>query len=233
MTILSWKELKKAFNGKPVIENLSGEINQGDIVVITGPSGSGKSTLLNILGLLEPFDGGEILWWDASNVKPFSRKAEGILRDKMGYLFQNFALIDHETVRYNLSIAMDQVKMGKPQKETLMKEALEKVGLPGFIDRHIYECSGGEQQRIAIARLLLKPCEVVMADEPTGSLDDMNKKIVIDLLLDLNRQGKTLIIATHDAEVRKIATKQYDIPDLKKQLGQANRKLDPPDSKVI
>lgn len=216
MAILYWNKIKKSFNGKVIIENLSGEINQGDIVTISGPSGSGKSTLLNMLGLIESFDSGEISWWDQKNIKPFSRKAEAILRNRMGYLFQNFALIDHQTVRYNLNISMDQIGKSKAEKEQMMIQALEKVGLPNFIDRHIYECSGGEQQRIAIARLLLKPCEVIMADEPTGSLDDANKNVVIDLLLDLNHQGKTLIIATHDAEVRKIATKEINIPDLKK-----------------
>lgn len=216
MSILKWENIKKSFNEKIILDKLFGEVNEGDIVILSGPSGAGKSTLLNILGLIEPFDSGNIEWWGEKNVKPFSRKAENILRDKMGYLFQNFALIDNETVRYNLNIAMDQVKKSKEEKEKLMIEALEKVDLKGFIDRYIYECSGGEQQRIAIARLLLKPCEVVMADEPTGSLDEVNKDIVIKLLLDLHKNGKTLIIATHDDEVKKIGTKQFDIKDLKK-----------------
>lgn len=218
MSILSWDNLTKSFNGKNVLENISGQINEGEIIIISGPSGAGKSTLLNILGLIESFDSGTITWWDEKNIKPFSRKAENILKEKMGYLFQNFALIDNETVRYNLNIAMDQVKKSKEEKEKMMIEALEKVDLPGFIDRHIYECSGGEQQRIAIARLLLKPCEVIMADEPTGSLDEINKEKVMELLLNLNKEGKTLIIATHHDEIKKLGTKQIDILDLKKKV---------------
>ena len=98
-----------------------------------------------------------------------------------------------------------------------MEKALEKVGLKGFLQRYVYECSGGEQQRIAIARLLLKPCEVILADEPTGSLDEENKQAIIDLMLALRDFGKTLVIATHDTDIKELAIKVIEIPDLKKK----------------
>ena len=120
----------------------------------------------------------------------------------------------------NLAIALDQVDVRGKSKVKLMEKALEEVGLHGFFKRYVYECSGGEQQRIALARLLLKPCEVILADEPTGSLDEDNKKATIDLMLALRDFGKTLVIATHDPDIKALATKVIEIPDLKKTQAQ-------------
>ena len=144
-------------------------------------------------------DAGTITLFGEKNIKPFSKKAEIMLRDKLGYLFQNFALIDDETVAYNLLLAMENEKGA--DKHAMIKQALEKVGLMDFEKKKIFKCSGGEQQRVAIARLLLKPCELVLADEPTGSLDPENKHAVISLLKELQQAGKTIIIVTHDEEL--------------------------------
>ena len=202
MSIVKVEGASKAFKEVKVFENFSMEIKEGSITIINGPSGCGKSTLLNMIGLLDTPDAGTITVMGESNIKPFSKKAEKLLREKLGYLFQNFALVDDETVEYNLLLAMENVK--GVDKKASIKEALEKVGLKNYEKKKIYKCSGGEQQRIAIARLLLKPCKLVLADEPTGSLDHENKQVVISLLKELQKMGKTIIIVTHDEELMEI-----------------------------
>lgn len=120
-----------------------------------------------------------------------------MLKKVIGYLFQNYALIDDLTVYENLKIVIN--KKNKIKGKELMLEALEKVGVANeFLNKKIYTCSGGEQQRIAIARLMLKDCDIVLADEPTGSLDDKNTAIVMKLLTQLNEEGKTIVMVSHD-----------------------------------
>lgn len=195
MSIVKISHLCKSYGEHLVLNDINMEINDNEFCMIIGKSGCGKSTLLNIIGMLDTFDRGEVKLFNNDIPKPFSKKSEILLKEKIGYLFQNFALIDNESVQYNLEIIMDKKKK---DKETLINEALEKVGLVGYNHKKICECSGGEQQRIAIARLLLKPCELILADEPTGSLDSYNKKIVCDLLKKMQEDGKTIVVVTHD-----------------------------------
>ena len=216
MKLIEWKNLDKSFGSTEVLQDMSGGIEEGEITLLSGVSGSGKSTLLNILGLLETYDKGVVSWWGEENVKPFSRKAEKLLAKRIGYLFQNFALIDHLTVEKNLAIALEMSSNSESEKEQQMLEAVQTVGLPeAILEQFVYQCSGGEQQRIAIARLLLKPCELILCDEPTGSLDEANRDIVINLLLDLNKEGKTIVIATHDPSLKAIADRVIEIPMLR------------------
>lgn len=197
--IVCLEHISKSFDDIKVLDDFSLDIEPNSFTVITGASGSGKSTLLNMIGLLDKPDHGDITLFDEKNIKPFSRKAEIMLRDKIGYLFQNFALIENESVKYNLKIAINNKNI--TNKSKLIEDALNEVGLDGYANKKIFKCSGGEQQRIAIARLLLKPCELVLADEPTGSLDHENKMIVIHLLKKLQSMGKTIIVVTHDDEL--------------------------------
>lgn len=202
MTILNVENLKKSYGSHVVLNEFDLNLKKDAITLIMGPSGCGKSTLLNIVGLLDTFDSGRVMLFGNPSPKPFSSKATKLLRDKIGYLFQNYALVDQKSVKYNLSIALEHVKGNKKE---MISDALDKVGLKGFEDKKIFECSGGERQRIAIARLLLKPCELVLCDEPTGSLDGNNKETVMELLLMLKYQGKTLAIVTHDEDLKEIA----------------------------
>lgn len=202
MAVVEVRDIDKSYDDNKIFSNFNLKIEQGTFNVITGPSGSGKSTLLNIMGLLDKADNGEVILFGEKNIKTFSRKAEKILREKIGYLFQNFALVENETVGYNLKLALEYEKGNKEEK---IKEALKKVELSGYENKKIFKCSGGQQQRIAIARLLLKPCELVLADEPTGSLDQDNRKIVIELLKQLQQEGKTIIVVSHDPVFEKIA----------------------------
>lgn len=190
----------KAFNGRELFADFDLRVDAGEMVAVTGPSGSGKSTLLNMIGLLDSPDSGTLRILGSEAPKPRTHSANRYLRHHLGYLFQNFALIDNASVKQNLKIALTYSGQ-RSLRDQRLADALAHVGLPGAEDRSVYSLSGGEQQRVAVARLLLKPCDIILADEPTGSLDSANRDIVLGLLRELNRKGKTVVIATHDPEV--------------------------------
>ncbi|MDD7543577.1 MAG: ATP-binding cassette domain-containing protein, partial [Peptoniphilaceae bacterium] len=135
--------------------------------------------------------------WDGKEYTAGSRQAALKMRKEIGYLFQNYALIDQETVEKNIRIGLKYNTEIRDKKEAI-RNALETVGLSGMEKQKIYTLSGGEQQRVALARLLVKPCSVIFADEPTGNLDDENGKKVMDILFGMNRSGKTIVVVTHD-----------------------------------
>ena len=195
--------INKNFGEKTILDNCSFNINPNDFVAIVGESGSGKTTLLNILGLIESVDSGKVKMFDEEYIKPNSIQANKLIRERIGFVFQNFALIDNQTVLYNLLMAMKYRTLKKSEKLVEIEKVLEFVGLGGYQNKKIYELSGGEQQRIAIARAILKPHDLILADEPTGSLDDVNKQIIFELFEKLNEQGNTIIIVTHDFELAK------------------------------
>lgn len=198
MAIIELNNICKSYGKKNILTDFSLKINEGELLAIMGSSGQGKSTILNIIGLLEDFQSGDLIIDGEKNVKCNSVKSNKILREKIAYLFQNFALIDEKSVLDNLKIPLKYITANNNNKVNKIKEALSVVDLEGFEKRKIYELSGGEQQRVAIARVMLKPCKIVLADEPTGSLDEKNKDIVLNLLKRLNSNGKTVIIVTHD-----------------------------------
>ena len=186
MKVVVVDKIHKQYHDHVIFDDFSMEIEQGSFVAIQGASGSGKSTLLNMI-------------FDKKNVKPFSRQANKLLKAKIGYLFQNFALIDNKSVYYNLYLSIDHFSF--PDKKERILKALEDVGLKDFENKKICECSGGEQQRVALARLLIKPCQLILADEPTGSLDSVNKEVVFKILKKMQSQGKTIVIVSHDEEL--------------------------------
>ncbi|WP_279082496.1 ABC transporter ATP-binding protein [Lactobacillus apis] len=210
--MIELKNITKKFENKTVFANFNLQIDQNEMVAIIGPSGSGKSTLLNILGLIDKVDDGDYQFEQYTNIKPNSRLAQKIIREKISYLFQNFALIEEDTVLQNLLLALKYVKQSKKEKTEIITAALQKVGLSEYLNSKIYELSGGQQQRIAVARAIIKPSELVLADEPTGSLDSKNRDEIIKLLLELNDAGKTVIVVTHDSHV---AEKCHRVLELK------------------
>ena len=210
--MIELKNITKKFENKTVFANFNLQIDQNEMVAIIGPSGSGKSTLLNILGLIDKVDDGDYQFEQYINIKPNSRLAQKIIREKISYLFQNFALIEEDTVLQNLLLALKYVKQSKKEKTEIITAALQKVGLSEYLNSKIYELSGGQQQRIAVARAIIKPSELVLADEPTGSLDSKNRDEIIKLLLELNDAGKTVIVVTHDSHV---AEKCHRVLELK------------------
>ncbi|MGW8905464.1 ABC transporter ATP-binding protein, partial [Heyndrickxia sporothermodurans] len=164
-------------------------------------SGQGKTTLLNIIGTLEEADSGIIKIMDKDIHKKKYKRL--LLRDQLGFIFQNYALIDNASVNENLEIALKHKKMKKTQKSEAISLVLKEVGLEDYGKEKIHTLSGGEQQRIAIARLLLKDPSLILADEPTGSLDIENRDIIVALFQKLQKQGKTIIMVTHDKDLTK------------------------------
>ena len=191
--------LNKTFNDHIIFEDFSLSINDGEFVVVIGPSGCGKTTLLNIIGGIEDFDSGEVFVgkYDLKN----KNKRQQFFQSEIGFLFQNFALIENKTVEDNLKIVRENIK-----NNISIDEVLDHFGINKLKKQKVYTLSGGEQQRVALARLLLKKCNVILADEPTGSLDEENSKIVIDALKELNKTGKTVIMVTHNKDFEKIGS---------------------------
>lgn len=195
--LLEIKNISKSFGNRVIFKNFSCTIKQGDFVVFSGKSGSGKTTLLNIIGGIEKIDSGKVIL-DGLDMSKNSDIIKAY-REKLGFLFQNFALVENKTVEENI-LMIDK----KYRNNLTVANVLEKVGLNGYEKRKIYTLSGGEQQRVAIARLFMKKCSIILADEPTGSLDRYNAYFIMEHLKELNRIGKTIILVTHDEELKKM-----------------------------
>lgn len=211
MNLIKLEGVCKRFGEKNLFNNLSMEIEQGEFVSIMGESGAGKTTLLNIIGMLEPPDRGNVTVCGQQSSSFSSRTATLLRRNHISYLMQNYGLIDTETVKYNLSISVHFKKLSKVKKKQLYSSALERVGLPGYEKRKIYTLSGGEQQRIALAKIMVKSPQLILADEPTGSLDARNRDIVLAMLRQLNEEGKTIVVVTHDPTVSACAKRHINL----------------------
>lgn len=190
------KNLTKKFDEKVVFLGFNLTIENGDFIIFSGPSGCGKTTLLNIIGAIEKFDNGEIIV-DGVDIRN-KKNHLNYFRTKVGFLFQDFALVDNKTVKENLKFIRNNCKTNLS-----IEEALNIVGLIEKLNKKVYTLSGGEQQRVALARLMLKKCDIILADEPTGSLDKKNAESVLNILKQLNEQGKTIILVTHDENIKK------------------------------
>ena len=182
---------------KNILDGCNFNLEKGKSYALVVESIAGKSTLLNIIAGFEDVSQGSIYIED----KLLKKKVD-FYRYTLGYLFQNFALLENQTISQNLGLAL-KFKKNKKDNMNLKKEVLKKVGLDLDIKRIVSSLSGGEQQRVALARLILKDPKIILADEPTGSLDTKNGKIVIDLLLKLLDENKTMIVVTHDLELAK------------------------------
>ena len=174
------------------------------VYALIGDSGCGKTTLLNMLAKLETFDKGEIIYKGKSLT---SLKNEEFYRNELGYLFQNFGLLESQTIRENLELGLIGKKQNKKQeKERLLLQALQAVRLDYLsLNQKIYELSGGEAQRVALAKIILKNPPLILADEPTASLDPKNSKEIMEILLELRNANRTIIIATHNPSIWKMA----------------------------
>lgn len=198
------KNLSKRFGEHILFENYNMTVNDGEFTIILGNSGCGKTTLMNMISSLEPIDSGEIL---VNGVNISKRKNQlKYLRNNVGFLFQNYGLIENKTVKYNMNIIGR-----KSRSDITLESALQTVGIANKINEYVYTLSGGEQQRVALARLIYKKCDIIFADEPTGSLDRGNAIQVMEILKNLNKQGKTVIMVTHDITLTSYATKIIEL----------------------
>ena len=205
--------LNKSFGSNTVLHNISFEIESGESVALVGSSGCGKSTLLNIIGLLETLDSGAISLEGRAYPSINSKKATLMRRTEINYLFQSFALINDWKVSKNLLLALQYTKLSKQEQERLIRAALEGYGIGEKFDAVVNELSGGEKQRVAIARAMIKPGNLILADEPTGSLDKAMATIVIDSLLDSVRANhKTLLMVTHDMSIAQRCDRIIELP---------------------
>ena len=182
--------VKKAIGGHVIFDDLSMQIADREFAVLTGPSGCGKTTLLHRIGGIEPVDSGDILVGDFNVAK--GKNLMHYYRHEVGFLFQNFALVERKTVAENLGMIRKDAR-----SRLSMADALRRVGMAGKEKQMVYSLSGGEQQRIALARLMMKQCSLILADEPTGSLDPNNAAQVMEILKSFSEMGKTVIMVTH------------------------------------
>lgn len=193
------EHLTKKFKEKVIFEDINCTLETGKTYAIVGKSGAGKTTFLNILSGLEQPSSGKVV---ISDLTVNGKNRKKLYRTTFGFIFQNFGLIDTETVKQNLELGLVNQKLTKGQKSKRMQSALKQVGLEKMpFNQKVYTLSGGEQQRIALARILLKTPKVIFADEPTGSLDSENSQVVLKTLLNNFDPAATIVIATHDPSV--------------------------------
>lgn len=215
--MIQLKEIKKTyFMGKQQIEVLKGidlEVNKGEMIAIMGRSGSGKSTLLNILAGLDKPDHGIYLYQQETiHEKTLNDLAE-FRRKRIGFILQNYPLIDSKNVFDNVALPLKYSNIPKKEMTDKVTTMLSTLRIEYVQSRSVDMLSGGEAQRVAIARALIQQPELILADEPTGSLDEESETEILALCKQLNDEGKTLIIVTHNPHVAEICHKKYKIHD--------------------
>lgn len=203
--IIELKGIEKSFgiyrtNRKVVLKNIDLMIEQGDFVTILGPSGSGKTTLLNILSSLDRPTKGIVKINDESIDLMLEYQLAKCRQENIGFIFQEFYLLEELSVYDNIVSYLYLKKLTENQMNDQIHEITRKVGIEDLLDKQVKECSRGQQQRVVIARALVNQPKIIVADELTGNLDYQNKKAILDLLVDLNHQGITIVQVTHDLD---------------------------------
>lgn len=212
MNAVEIMDVTKKYGDRVIFDHINMEIREGEMTALIGPSGCGKSTLLNMIGLLEDLSNGKIRIFGKEIPKINSRKATMLRRNTVNYLFQSSALVGDMTVYQNLMLAMHFVRISQKEKEIRINRMLHEVGLPKMKSAVVNTMSGGEQQRMALARTLLKPGKLILADEPTGALDEKSAEKVFLLLRDLCVQyKKTVIMVTHNMELARKADRVVNL----------------------
>lgn len=202
--MITLKNINKKFNDKVLFNDYNLNIQQGEFVIVSGESGSGKTTLLNMIGALEKVDSGQII---VDGIDILNKKNQlKYYRNIVGFLFQNFVLLEDKTVYQNLNIIRE-----KNRSDISIEESLKRVGLEDKINSKVYTLSGGEQQRVALARLMIKKCSLILADEPTGSLDRRNAERVMEILKQMNEDGNTIILVTHDEKLKERGSRVIEL----------------------
>ncbi len=194
--MLNISGLSKSFGARVLWSDLDVAVGSGTMTALTGISGAGKSTLLNCIGLLETPDLGSILFEGRDILRLSGGEVRRFRREILGYLFQNYALVEDSTVLENLEMAL-----GRRRARESLSDLMGQVGLEGRENSRVSNLSGGEQQRVALARVIEKTAKLILADEPTGALDSENSEAVVGHLRRLAKGGATVLVATHDRAV--------------------------------
>ena len=215
--MISIKDLSKRYQigtkSIKVLNEVNIEIQRGDLVSIIGKSGSGKSTLLNIIGMLDNYESGEYRF-DNNLIFNINETEAAHYRNKyIGFVFQTFHLIGTKSALENVALPMSYRDIDKKKSLFMAQEYLEKVGLGDRIHHLPNELSGGQKQRVAIARALVTNADLILADEPTGALDSKTSQEIMTLLTDINKEGRTVLIVTHEAEIAKKCNTIIEIVD--------------------
>ena len=203
--LLEVKNVSKIYGDLHALKDVSFTIRKGEWVAIMGSSGSGKSTIMNIIGCMDKPTMGEVILDGQDITKESQTSLTKIRREKIGLIFQQFHLIPYLTALENVMVA--QYYHSIPDEQEAL-QALERVGLKDRAKHLPSQLSGGEQQRVCIARALINNPEIILADEPTGNLDEVNEKIVIEILKQLHKEGATIVVVTHDLDVGNVAERK-------------------------
>ena len=215
--MLSMQNISKIYRTELIethaLVDVNFEVNEGDFIAVTGPSGSGKTTFLNLTGLLEPFDKGQY-FLDGQDVSKLNdSQLSKIRNEKIGFIFQGFNLISELNLYDNIEVPLIFRGLPSHERKQRIENALEMVGLASRGKHFPAQLSGGQQQRVAIARALAGQPRFLLADEPTGNLDTHMARQVMDLLQEINQQGTTLLMVTHDNELAQRAHRNVQILD--------------------
>lgn len=207
------KQYGDGSNKVNALVDISLQIERGEFVAITGPSGCGKSTLLNILGGMDRQTAGEYSFEDIEVCKLKEKELARFKNQHIGFVFQAFHLMKELNILDNVAVPLGYANVGKRERRTRAKELLEQVGLLAKYKSYPAQLSGGEMQRVAVARALSNCPQVLLADEPTGNLDHENGKRIMEMLCKLNREGMTIIMVTHDQELAAMAGRRICMED--------------------
>jgi len=211
------KELNKSYpignSSLHVLKGIDLKINEGELVAIMGSSGSGKSTLLNIIGMLDNYDSGSYKL-DSVPIRDLDETKAAKYRNKfLGFVFQSFNLINYKTALENIALPLYYQGVSRLDRQKIALEYLAKVGLADWAEHLPSELSGGQKQRIAIARALASQPKVLLADEPTGALDSTTSEEVMDLIKQINNEGKTILVVTHEQDIANMCKRIITLKD--------------------
>ncbi|AHN22511.1 ABC transporter ATP-binding protein [Lysinibacillus varians] len=203
--IIQTKNIGIEISGKTIFSNISLEINPNEMMAITGPSGSGKTTLLNCLGLIQSVNSGDILIENQNASKWKEKEKTSFWKDKAAFIYQDYGIIEDENISYNVTLNKQQAKA------KIVEEILHTVGLGERGQEMAAVLSGGEKQRLGVARAIYKKASIIYADEPTASLDQMNREVIINLLRKCSENGASVIIATHDERLVSVCDRSINL----------------------
>jgi putative ABC transport system ATP-binding protein len=216
--IISMRNITKSYklgknNEVQVLKNISLDIKKGEFVAVLGPSGSGKSTLMNIIGCIDIANSGEYRL-AGQNIDAKTEDELASIRNKeIGFIFQKFNLLPKYTAVQNVQIPLLLREISRKKADQKAKELLEQVGLGDRMDHKPLELSGGQQQRVSVARALVGEPQILLADEPTGALDSRSGTEIMNMFLELNKQGNTIVLITHDLSIAKQARRIIHVKD--------------------